>query len=628
MCGISGTAFLNEHAAPALTALAKRMTDAIAHRGPDDEGVWVDAEAGVTLGQRRLSIIDLSTAGHQPMISADGRWVMVYNGELYNTADMRDALGPDIDWRSTTDTEVLLETIARKGVAAALAETQGMFALAVWDRHERRLVIARDRIGIKPLYWGRAGGGYAFASELKALHAIDGFRPDIAREVLADYFTYGYIPAPDTVFRDVWKVPPGGIVEIGDDGSTRVTTYWSLRDQWIERARRRVRMSDDDIDAALHDLLRDAVKRHLIADVPLGAFLSGGIDSSLVVALAQEVNGGSTRTFNIGFEDAGFDESGYARDVAARLGTRHEEAVLTMAEAQAIIPNLAWMYDEPFADSSQIPTHLVSRFAREHVTVAVTGDGGDEIYAGYDRYDWALRLHRKAALVPAPLKGALVGTARLAKGIAGIGGQAEKLAMILEAGSLDAQFRRILSTWPADGPSPVRRPADRPLPFEPLPADLPDLDRMQYLDGVGHLIDDILVKVDRASMAVALEARVPLLDHRVIEFAMDLAPEDRLKDGRGKLPFRRILKRYLPEALIERPKRGFMLPVGHWLRGDLRDWAEALLTPQRLAASGIDDVATVRTAWGEHVSGTRDRASRMWTVLMYQAWHEKWMGRS
>jgi asparagine synthase (glutamine-hydrolysing) len=633
MCGISGLWHFAGSAEADLAAQSRAMTDAIAYRGPDGDGHWTDPAVGIALGHRRLAIIDLTPTGLQPMTSADGRIVITYNGELYNRAEMAAEL--DRPWRGTSDTEVLLEAIATFGIDGALARTNGLFAFAAFDRASRTLHLARDRLGIKPLYWTRQNGTFAFASELKALRAAGGLAFAIDPGALASYLRYACVPAPATIFRDVAKLAPGHRVEARADGVT-VQRYWDV----AEVARRGQQAPDlrpeQDIVDELHDLLADAVKRQMVSDVPLGAFLSGGIDSSTVVALMQRAASRPVKTFSIGFREQAFNEAANAKAVAHHLGTDHTELVLSAADAQAIIPQLPAIYDEPFADSSQLPTFLVSRLARGQVTVALSGDGGDEVFGGYVRYQGIARLAGAARRLPAPLRRVAARAIELVSADAWdtlarslphrfkpshAGDKIRKGAALLGDDDPLEMYRRVVSYTPEPArflPG-VTEPADV---IERLGTETRGLDtvaKLRLLDTMTYLPDDILTKVDRASMAVGLEARVPLLDHRVVEFAWRL-PSDRLiANGEGKRPLRAVLARYVPKALVDRPKTGFGIPVGEWLKGPLRPWAEDLLSPAALA-DGLFDQAAVRRWFDEFLSGRRNSQHGLWAILQFQAW--------
>jgi asparagine synthase (glutamine-hydrolysing) len=593
MCGIAG--YLQRASRLTESELIKRvraMTTAIAHRGPDGDGVWTDAAAGIGLGHRRLAIIDVSPLGAQPMASADGRYVVTYNGEIYNYAEMRS------------------------------------------------LRLIRDRLGVKPLYYAHDGARLIFASELKALRALDDWRPTLDNAALASYARLGYVPAPRTIYREARKLPPGHILEWHAGAEPKLHSYWDARAAAIRgRARWHEVRDETETLARLETLLEDCVAKRLVSDVPLGAFLSGGIDSSLVVALMRKRR--PTKTFTIGYDEKGYDEAAHAKAIAAHLGTEHTELYVSPANALGVVPKLADMYDEPFADSSQIPTFLVSEMTRQHVTVALSGDGGDELFAGYNRYVWAERLWGTLARVPAPLRAA--GAALAARTPAFLAAafarllperhrparaheKLAKLAEILRLDGIDAVYRRLVSQWPDPGAIvPGSAEESGPLFDASLGADFPEpVARMQAIDAMTYLPDDILAKVDRATMAVGLEGREPLLDHRLYEFAWSLPPSFKLRDGQGKWPLREILARYVPRDLFERPKMGFGVPIDSWLRGPLRDWAEDLLDERALAADGLLEPAPIRAAWAQHQSGARENHYPLWTILMFQAWRRRW----
>lgn len=642
MCGIAGLFDLARgQPGGALEHAVRAMTDTLVHRGPDGSGVFADETGGVALGHRRLSILDLSEAGAQPMASSDGRYVITFNGEIFNFADIaRELPGGGTARRGHSDTEVLVESCARFGVEATVQRAVGMFAFALWDRRERVLTLVRDRLGIKPLYWARAGRMVLFASEIKAILAHPAFRPELDRDALAAYMRQGYVPAPHTIYRNMYKLRPGHVLRLGIDGTVSDKEFWSLRDIATGKTGAPQMLDAEAATDALEERLTEAVRLRLVADVPLGAFLSGGIDSSTVVALMQKCASGRVKTFTIGFNESDYDEATHARAVANHLGTDHTELRITADDARAVIPMLPDMYDEPFADSSAIPTYLLSRLTRDHVTVALSGDGGDELFAGYDRYRMAgiARLgflpgglrrglgHILGAVPP----GAWDGMAHLlpaGRRPPALGDKLAKLARVLRAGNDDDVYRAIIALWEApEELVPGAVPAPDAGCDPALARDLPDfLSRMQYLDSVTYLPDDILTKVDRASMAVSLEARMPLLDHRVVELAWQLPPELRRRDGVPKWLLRQVLYRHVPRALVERPKMGFGVPIGAWLRGPLRDWAESLLAPERLAREGILNPTLVTRRWHEHLSGRRNWTYQLWTVLMFQAWRERWL---
>ncbi len=640
MCGFAGFVDRSRSSAgEALARTAAAMAAPLVHRGPDDEGSWADPEAGLALGHRRLAIIDLSPTGRQPMTSGDGRYVIAYNGEVYNFRELRaelEALGHV--FRGSSDTEVVVEGCARWGVREAVPRLAGMFAFALWDRRKRELTLVRDRLGIKPLYWGEAGGVLLFGSELKALRAHPRFAAEIDRDALASYLRHGYIPGPHSIYRGVSKLEPGHMLTWRADGGPRISCYWDLRAVAAAAALAEPRhVAEDEAVEALEALLRDTVRSHMVADVPLGVFLSGGIDSSLVTALMQAESGRPVKSFSIGLEQQDFDEAAFAKAVAHHLGTEHTELYLGPDEAMDLIPRLPEWYDEPFADSSQLPTALVSRLARRDVTVSLSGDGGDELFAGYAHYFYCARAWAKLALAPRPLRRAAAGalerlppplTRALGPVVSGVPGRqlargrVRRLARALRSAGPDDLYRHVLSHWEAPErlvPGAVEHKGR--LWDDGVGAEIPDfIQRMQYRDTAQYLPDDILTKVDRASMAFGLEARVPLLDHRVVEQAWRLPPSMKVRDGEGKWVLRRILGKYLPRHLFERPKMGFGVPIHAWLRGRLRDWGEDLLDERRLREEGFLDPDPIRRRWAEHLSGEADWAYALWDVLMFEAW--------
>jgi asparagine synthase (glutamine-hydrolysing) len=642
MCGIAG--FVG--ASPQSTlgnadVVAEAMAASLAHRGPDDQGIWTDPEAGTALIHRRLSIIDLSPAGHQPMVSADGRFIISYNGEVYSYQPIAAELAArGWKFRGHSDTEVILESFAANGIEPTLKRMIGMFAIALWDRRERTLTLIRDRLGIKPVYWAKFGNLFLFGSELKALRAHPNWTPRIDRNAVAAFMRHNYIPAPHTIYEGVHKLEPGTMLTLPWQGEPQITRFWDARTVARDGSLHPIEGSDAELIEQLEALLQDAVGRRMIADVPLGAFLSGGIDSSTVVALMQAARSGKVKTFSIGFEIPGYDEAPHAAAVARHLQTEHTELTVTSKETLDVIPRLPEWYDEPFADSSQIPTYLVSAMTRRHVTVALSGDGGDELFAGYNRYQLTQRFWRALSMLPHSLRksAATVLTAvspdkwsallavlpsRLRPPQAG--DKVHKVATVLRLDSPDAVYRRLVSHWePADVVPGAHEPEGL-LDDATVLKDFPDLlSRMQFLDLVTYLPDDILTKVDRASMAVALEARVPLIDHRVVEFCWRLPPAVKVRGGVSKWILRQVLYRHVPPELIERPKMGFGIPLGEWLRGPLRDWAEALLDERRLREAGLLDHAVVRRFWQEHLDGRRNWQYLIWDVLMLEAWRERW----
>lgn len=626
------------------------MADAIRHRGPDDAGVWSNAAAGIALAHRRLSIVDLSVAGHQPMASASGRFVVAYNGEIYNHLALRaelEACGAAPAWRGHSDTETLLAGFDCWGVAAALSKAVGMFAIALWDSAERTLYLARDRFGEKPLYYGWSQGAFLFGSELKALRAWPGFSNTLCDQALVEYFRFMTVPTPHSIYQGIYKLPPGGLLSVREPaprhapseplrpghshGTVSLQHWWSL-DELIASALRQPYTDENEGLAALETALKDAVKLQSLADVPLGAFLSGGVDSSLVVALMQEQGSLPVRTFTIGFEEEGFDESRHARRVAAHLGTEHSEMIVTAVEAQGLIASLPRIYDEPFADSSQIPTHLVCRAARRHVTVALSGDAGDELFGGYNRYFWAPHIWHRVGWMPYALRQGMAqclqGPApstwdRVLKGARVVrpGEKLHKLGRALgSTRSVDDLYANLAGDAEA-GALLRRRTSGTGRGHLPAPPEVRDpRARMMYWDSLSYLPDDILCKVDRAAMAVSLETRVPFLDHRVAEAAWRLPMAMKVRGREGKWALRQLLYRRVPRELIERPKSGFALPVGEWLRGPLRPWAESLLDAHRLGVQGVLDTARVHQAWTQHLSRRRDCTSQLWSILMLQAW--------
>jgi asparagine synthase (glutamine-hydrolysing) len=662
MCGISGF-FLGRASNVSLPGVIARMTDHLVHRGPDDSGTWIDEPAGLALGHRRLSILDLSPAGHQPMQSTCGQLVLSFNGEIYNHLHLRaelEAAGRAPEWRGHSDTETLLAGIAAWGLERTLQCAVGMFAIALWDRQARSLHLARDRFGEKPLYYGWVGQGpgraFVFGSELKALKAYPDFAAPVCREALAQYLRFMYVPAPRSIYQGIFKLEPGCMLTVQGQpprnaptqplrpgqahGSASVQRWWSLAEA-VEAGARNPITNEAEALHLLDSQLATAVSLQSLADVPLGAFLSGGVDSSTIVALMQRQSSRPVKTFTIGFDEAGFDESPHALAVARHLGTEHLEMRVTAQMAQAVIPDLPRMYNEPFADSSQSPMHLVCKAARQQVTVALSGDAGDELFGGYNRYFWGPRIWSRLARWPYPLRQALSGTLAalpssgwdaLARplGVVRPGEKLHKLARALKnTRHIDDLYRNLVSEWqdPAslvlgEHGQPLQEPAS--LLADPLPGTGTEADvlRMMYRDAISYLPDDILCKVDRASMAVSLETRVPFLDHRVAELAWRLPLHMKVRGNESKWALRQVLYKHVPRELVERPKAGFAIPVGEWLRGSLREWAENLLNEQRLQSEGYFYPASIRQTWAEHLSGRYDWTPRLWAVLMFQAWLE------
>jgi asparagine synthase (glutamine-hydrolysing) len=645
MCGFTGImcGFIRQ---PEIENNLKRMTECLRHRGPDDCGAWVEHQGGIAFGHRRLAVIDLSEDGHQPMISHSGRFVIAYNGEVYNFKKLRSSLEKEsIALRGHSDTRVVLETIGAWGLEEALRRFIGMFAFALWDRKERKLCLVRDRLGIKPLYYGWVNGAFVFGSELKAITAYPGFGQPIDRKALALFMRYNCIPAPYSIYEGISKLLPGHIAQLSwHTKNLEIKEYWSARSVVEQGLMMPFEGSDDETVEQLDTLLRDAVKCRMISDVPLGAFLSGGIDSSTVVALMQAQSSLPVRTFSIGSADLGFNEAEDAKAVANYLGTDHTELYVTSEQAMEVIPKLPTLYDEPFADSSQIPTFLVSKLARKHVTVSLSGDGGDELFGGYNRHTWAPRIWNRVGYWPQFFrKGLSIAIGYLSPEswdalfekinflFLGkfdhriLGYKMQKLAEILLAGSAAEMYKILTSHW--KDPSALVLGGEEPLAMwsnpevKTLTNDFAQ--HMMLMDLITYLPDDILTKVDRASMGVSLEARVPLLDHRVVEFAWRLPLSMKIRNGQGKWPLRQVLYKYVPRELVERPKSGFGIPIDSWLRGPLRDWAEALLDESRLRQEGFFNPAPIRQKWAEHLSGKRNWAYHLWDVLMFQGWLER-----
>ena len=617
MCGVTGFFQLAGGLAPGAREQLVIMTDCLAHRGPDATGEWIDPEAGIALGHRRLSILDLSAAGSQPMISHSGRYVLVTNGEIYNHLEIRNALardGAEPAWRGHSDTESFLAAVDRWGTEAALRRTVGMFALALWDRQEQVLALARDRLGEKPLYYGVQGDVLLFGSELKSLRAHPAFQAEVDRDQLAIYLQRGYVPAPSSIYGGIRKVPPGCLVQFGrNPPASRLPApqpFWSLAEIAASGLRNPFTGSDAEAVDRLGAVLSRAVASQSVADVPLGAFLSGGIDSSVVVALMQAQSSRPVRTFSIGFQEDAFNEAPHARAVAAHLGTEHTEMIVTPRDAMEVIPRLPRLYDEPFGDSSAIPTFLVAELARRHVTVSLSGDGGDELFGGYTRYWRGHRLRRVARRVPGFLRAAVA---------ASFGRHYSRFVAASTAGEL---YDAVMLDPEASGIA-LGNEGGPPGASIGLDAGLAERDfyqAMMLADGTTYLPDDILVKVDRASMGVSLESRVPMLDHRVVELAWQMPLRMKYRNGEGKWLLKQLLRRHVPAALHDRPKQGFGVPVGEWIRGGMREWAESLLAAERLKREGFLDAQRVREQWSQHLEGRTRSGEGIWRVLMFQAW--------
>lgn len=646
MCGLVGFWQQGARSTPDMAEVATAMATRIQYRGPDDSGVWCDAEVGITMAHRRLSILDLSPAGHQPMLSASGRYVLAFNGEGYNHLDLRQQVeteGRAPGWRGHSDTETLLACIEAWGVERTLGASVGMFAFALWDRAERTLWLVRDRIGEKPLYYGWQGETLLFGSELSALKAHPAFNAVVDRDALALLLCRNYVPSPYSIYAGIHKLPPGTFLRVRS-GARELSPepYWSLSE--VAEQGLRTPFAGDETQAvdALSRLLGEAVREQMVADVPLGALLSGGIDSSIIAALMQAHSPRPVRTFTIGFDEAEHNEADHAYAVARHLGTEHTELHLTGKDALDLVPSLPAIYGEPFADSSQLPTHLVMKLARTQVTVALSGDGGDEFFGGYNRYFLVPLAWKRLGWMPGGLRRALgrgmtalpvgwinriVGPLAGRNGIALPGDKLHKLGRRLRSvAGVDDLYRSLVSEWPlADqlvqgaDMAPGDRLDDRSL----WPSFGDPVARMMLMDGLTYLPDDILVKVDRAAMAVSLETRAPFLDHRVIEFAWSLPGHMKLRGRQGKWLLRQLLFRHVPQALVERPKMGFSISLDAWLRGPLKDWAAALLDESRLRQEGYFNPQPIIAAWHRHLKGKASNGYRLWSVLMFQAWLEQ-----
>ena len=648
MCGLVG--FLGNGVSQGATSeenILQKMADTIFSRGPDDAGYWYDAEQRIGLGHRRLSIVDLSASGHQPMQSASGRYVIAFNGEIYNHLKLRKTLEKTNDapeWRGHSDTETLLAGFDRWGIQATVENAIGMFAFAVWDKKTCTLTLVRDRLGEKPLYYGWQGNSFIFASELKALRVHPEFKGKINRSVLCSLLRFSYVPAPDSIYSDIFKLSPGALVTVSlKQKEPEKKVFWSglkTAQSGLENA---FTGSPEEAIDQLEILLKDAIQQQMMADVPLGAFLSGGIDSSAIVALMQVQSSRPVKTFSIGFHEEGYNEAEHAKAVAKHLGTDHTELYVTSKQAMDVIPGLPTLYDEPFSDVSQIPTHLVSQLARQHVTVSLSGDAGDELFCGYNRYQMTAKLWHIMSVVPLPLRKLFAKvlstvspkswdsladkTGRFLPQFARLNNLGDKLhkgARVMTSRSTDELYHGLISHWH----DPASVVVDGQEQSSLLSVDtstirgLDDVQRMMLLDMLIYLPDDILTKVDRAAMGVSLETRVPFLDHRVVEFAWHLPQSMKLRDGQTKWALRQVLYRHVPKELIERPKMGFAVPIDSWLRGPLREWADSMLSPSRLQNEGFFYPEPVRKKWKEHQSGKRNWQYHLWDVLMFQAWLE------
>lgn len=642
MCGITGIGF--EKVKDRLKNI-EAMAATLTHRGPDDHGVWVNNEKGIAFGFRRLAINDLSEAGHQPMQSQSGRYIIVFNGEIYNFKEIVSDLLP-LGWtfRGHSDTEVLLAAVETWGIEKSLKKFNGMFAFALWDNQDDVLYLARDRFGEKPLYWGWSGNSLVFASELKALHQYKGLQFDIDRHALNLFMRYSYIPAPYCIYKNIEKVEPGYYLKITKDKKVIKTAYWSAEATVRKIKEKHIALSESESLDLLEQALQKSISLRTIADVPLGSFLSGGIDSSLITALMQENSNKPINTFTIGFGEQRFNEAPYAKAVAEHLGTHHTELYVTNKEAMDVIPKLPYLYDEPFADSSQIPTYLVSQLARQSVTVCLSGDAGDELFGGYNRYVWGSQLFDKASSLPSPLRKGFSHFLnilhpehweclhnklnRFLPSSLKVSALSDKIAKVTDAlQSADSlmQFYTSLTSI-IKNPDNLVLESGSGYPVEHLNkfSSKDTVSWMMLADVLGYLPGDILTKVDRASMGVSLEARVPFLDVDVFELSWKLPPSMKIRDKKGKIALRELLYKRVPQHLIERPKMGFGIPIGEWLRGPLKDWAEDLLSEKHLKEQGFLNSSTVKNYWKEHCSRKRDRTHEIWNVLMFQAWLKEW----
>lgn len=624
MCGLSGV--LGEFT----DAMSMKMATALAHRGPDATGTWADRSAGILLVHRRLSILDISDAGQQPMHSHCGRYVIAYNGEIYNHLALRQELqaeGASPTWVSHSDTETLIACLARWGVERTLNRLVGMFAFALWDKQARALTLARDRMGEKPLYWGRQNGALLFGSELKALKVHPYFSGEIDRDALAIFLRHNYIPSPHSIYRGIHKLPPGCYVQVSctsNEGLPEPVSYWTVNDCVSAGLASPFIGSENAAQAALEEAITQSVRGQMLSDVPLGAFLSGGVDSSLIAALMQSQSTHPIKTFAVGFDDPRFNEAEHASAVARHLGTDHTEFYVSANDALDVIPRLPEIYCEPFADSSQIPTYLVTKLAKQHVTVALSGDGGDELFGGYNPYQFAPRYWRALSKIPRPVRSGMKGLLEKLP----LPDKFQKLAGVMPAHSREDFYRLLISHWL--NPDSVVIGSREYSSVLNTPDAWPKTDSYEHwmmaMEAQMYMADDILAKVDRAAMANSLETRVPLLDHRVVELAWRLPLTMKIREGKGKWLLRQVLYRHVPESLIERPKKGFSVPLADWLRGPLRDWAESQLDERRLREEGYFEPQIVRCALTEHLAGKRDHSNRLWSVLMFQAWLERECG--
>ncbi len=639
MCGIVG--YWDKQGAR--LDIVEKMANRMKHRGPDGFGAWIDKSKTLVLAHRRLAIIDLSEAGYQPMVSPCKRFILTFNGEIYNHLELRKELetkGGNFNWQGSSDTETLLAALRHWGLEKTLKKLNGMFAFAMWDNIEKKLYIARDRMGEKPLYYGRNGGTFLFGSELKSFKTHPKWRSEINRDALTLYMRLNYIPSPFSIYKGINKLPPAHFVVIKNGGDTisKPKCYWNLK-EIAEKGSANLKQNAEQSIDELNTLLSSSVKAQMQADVPLGVLLSGGYDSTLVAALMQTQSNKPIKTFTIGFHEKSYNEAVHAKAIAKHLGTEHTELYINPKEALSVIPKLATIWDEPFADSSQIPTLLVSELARKYVTVSLTGDGGDELFCGYNRYTEGYQLWNKLHLLPSPIRNFLAASISMLPSnllessqkilpkriqVSRLIDRLPKLADVIRYGDEDSYYLNLISNW--KNPEEIVINGKEPLAFfKNLKNDfkLPGLqEKMMYLDSTSYLPDDILTKVDRASMAVSLESRVPILDHRVVEFAWKLPMSMKYKDGNSKWALREVLYRYVPRELMERPKMGFSIPIDEWLRGPLQKWAEELLSEKKLREDGFFDPVPIRKMWQEHLSGKGRWHNNLWNVLMFQEWLE------
>ena len=640
MCGIAGIATWVSGCS--VSKIAEKMTSPIFHRGPDDFGVWEDSRYGVAFGHRRLAILDLTPHGHQPMVSPSGRYTIAYNGEIYNFLEIKAELidsGFSVAWKGGSDTEVLLAAVECWGLELTLQRLVGMFAFALWDSEKQSIVLARDRVGEKPLYYGLVGDKFVFASELKAIQSVFKDELEIDRSALSQFVRFGYVPAPKSIYNGISKLKPGHYISIHSSSELpSPCSYWNINTaEQQELTRQLTTASEESVVKLTNEKLLGAIKCQMVSDVPIGAFLSGGIDSSLVVSLMQAQSFNKIKTYTIGFEEKNFDEAPYARAISNHLGTEHTELYVGAKDALKVIPDLPAIYDEPFADSSQIPTVLVSRLTKEHVTVALSGDGGDELFAGYPRYKVTSELWRRMALMPLPLRRLAAHSLRAlsSKSWDGVcsffptevrkkvnGRRIYRMSELLTSERLADMYTGLMSQW--------QRVDNLVLGADCLMQDMSpweegadSIEEMRRWDFGQYLPDDLLVKVDRAAMSASLETRAPLLDHRVVELAFALPTHHLIKNGVGKWPLREVLKQYVPSSFFERPKAGFSVPLAEWLRGELREWAEELLDERKLESQGYFDTKKIRLIWSQHLQQTYDRSLHLWNILMFQAWLEK-----